>query len=119
MSKDPLLNRSASTCAADASPGFCTDGDVPVPPMVAARACGCGTRASRLGCGVHGRRLFTGVAAASALGLWQGAAWAQATTPAAPPAPQPDEGLRKEVGKTSVFVNAVPPEQVEQAAAQQ
>ncbi|MFM8638382.1 MAG: M48 family metallopeptidase, partial [Betaproteobacteria bacterium] len=38
---------------------------------------------------------------------------------AAPPAPQPDEGLRKEVGKTSVFVNAVPPEQVEQAAAQQ
>ncbi len=119
MSKDPLLNRSASTNAADASPGFCTDGDVPVPPMVAARTCGCGTRASRLGCGVHGRRLFTGVAAASALGLWQGAAWAQSTTPAAPPAPQPDEGLRKEVGKTSVFVNAVPPEQVEQAAAQQ
>ena len=30
-----------------------------------------------------------------------------------------DEGLRKEVGKTSVFVNAIPPEQVEQAAAQQ
>ena len=119
MSKDPLLNRSASTNAADASPGFCTDGDVPVPPMVAARACGCGMRASRLGCGVHGRRLFTGAAAASALGLWQGAAWAQSTTPAAPPAPQPDEGLRKEVGKTSVFVNAVPPEQLEQAAAQQ
>ena len=119
MSKDPLLNRSASTNAADASPGFCTDGDVPVPPMVAARACGCGTRASRMGCGVPGRRLFTAVAAASALGLWQGAAWAPSTTPAAPPAPPPDEGLRKEVGKTSVFVNAVPPEQVEQAAAQQ
>lgn len=119
MSKDPLLNRSASTRAADASPGFCTDGDVPVPPMVAARACGCGTPASRLGCGVHGRRLFTGAAAASALGLWQGMAWAQSPTPAAPPAPQPDEGLRKEVGKTSVFVNVVPPEQVEQAAAQQ
>jgi len=102
-------------------PGFRTDGDIPVPPMVAARRCGCVAQSgpahsAQLGCSVHGRRLFTGLAAASAVALLPGMAWAQSPTPAAPPV---DEGLRKEVGKTSVFVNAVPPEQVEQAAAQQ
>ncbi len=103
--------------------GFRTDGDIPLPPMVAARRCGClidrGADAPRLACSMPGRRLFTGLAAASALAVVPGLAWAQAPTPAAPPAPPVDEGLRKEVGKTSVFVNAIPPEQVEQAAAQQ
>lgn len=99
--------------------------------MMAARRCGCAAAgpgggpagglkgSSRLACSVHGRRVFTGWAAASALAVVPGLAWAQTPTPAAPPAPPVDEGLRKEVGKTSVFVNAVPPEQVEQAAAQQ
>ena len=118
MSDDLRLIQSSvdEAVAADAAAGFRTDGDVPLPPLVAARRCGCRAPAARLGCGLHGRRLFTGLMAASAVNLLPGVAWAQAPTPPAPPV---DEGLRKEVGKTSVFVNAVPPEQVEQAAAQQ
>jgi Zn-dependent protease with chaperone function len=119
----PLRGAGVQTSAADAAAGFRTDGDIPLPPMVAARACACGASVTAhrpharadLGCVLHGRRLFTGLFAASAAGLVPGWAWAQS----APPAPPVDEGLRKEVGKTSVFVNAIPPEQVEQAAAQQ
>ena len=107
-----------SPAVRDAQAGFRTDGDFPLPALVAARRCACHGAATRLACGLHGRRVFTGLAAASAASMLAGGAWAQAT-PAAPPAPPVDEGLRKEVGKTSVFVNAVPPEQVEQAAAQQ
>lgn len=116
--RDPLTERPASVPGWD---GFRTDGHFPLPSM-ARRACACHAVASRLACGLHGRRLFTGFAAAGvaatvAAGAVPGVAWAQ-SAPAAPPLPA-DEGLRKEVGKTSVFTKAVPPEQVEQAAATQ
>ena len=101
-----------------AQAGFRTDGDFPLPPLVAARRCACHGAGVRLACGLHGRRLFTGLAAVSAASMLGGGAWAQ-SGPAAPSAPPVDEGLRKEVGKTSVFVKAIPPEQVEQAAAVQ
>lgn len=94
---------------------FRTDGQFELPPLVAARRCACRADASRLACGLHGRRLFTGLAAASAALALPGMAWAQ-SAPAAPPL---EEGVRRDVGKSSVFINAVPPEQVEQAAAQQ
>lgn len=129
--KPPAFAEAAPAAQDPPGWGFRTDGEFPLPPMMAARRCGCAAAglgggpagglkgSSRLACSVHGRRLFTGWAATSALAVVPGLAWAQTPTPAAPPAPPVDEGLRKEVGKTSVFVNAVPPEQVEQAAAQQ
>ena len=129
--KPPAFAEAAPAAQDPHAWGFRTDGEFPLPPMMAARRCGCAAAgpgggpagglkgSSRLACSVHGRRVFTGWAAASALAVVPGLAWAQTPTPAAPPAPPVDEGLRKEVGKTSVFVNAVPPEQVEQAAAQQ
>ena len=92
-------------------PGFCTDADVTAPAWALQRTCTCP---------LHQRRLFSGlVAGAAAVAVagaaLPGAAWAQGT-PAAPPV---DEGLRKEVGKTSALAKLVPAEQVEQAAAQQ
>ena len=91
--KPPAFAEAAPAAQDPPGWGFRTDGEFPLPPMMAARRCGC-----------------------AAAGPGGGPA---TPTPAAPPAPPVDEGLRKEVGKTSVFVNAVPPEQVEQAAAQQ
>ncbi len=101
--------------AGEDAPAFRTDGEFDVPPMVAARRCACAASSARLACGLHGRRLFTGLAAASAALALPGLAWAQ-SSPAAPPV---EEGVRNDVGKSSVFVKAIPPEQVEQAAAQQ
>jgi predicted Zn-dependent protease len=65
--------------------------------------------ARRCGCALHSRRLFTA-------GLALGAAWpvlAQDSNSAA------DDGLRREVGKTSSMAKLVPAEQVESAAARQ
>lgn len=56
-------------------------------------------------CALHQRRLFTGaLVAGAALPVW---------------AQKESEGLRGEVGKSSVFTKLVPAEEVEQAAAQQ
>ena len=56
-------------------------------------------------CALHSRRLFTGLLAGGAASLAFG---------------QPvDEGVRRDVGKTSRFAQLVPAEEVEQAAAQQ
>jgi len=121
MSDEPRQNQPCgkAVAAAQKPARFCTEGDIPLPSMIAARRCDCYGPAPRLTCGLHGRRLLTGWAAATVAVPWAGMAWAQSPTPASPPAATPDEGLRKEVGKTSVFANAIPPEQVEQAAAQQ
>ena len=89
---------------------FETECSVQVPALVQARRCGCA---------LHSRRLFTGLTAGAAAGLAVGAftpggAWAQ--SPAAPPL---EEGVAKEVGKSSALGKLVPAEQLEQSAAAQ
>ena len=90
---------------------FNTDAQVGLPPLIQARRCGCAR---------HSRRLFTGLALGAAVGVTAGAlvpagALAQ-SKPAAPPA---DEGVAREVGKTSALGKLVPAEELENSAAAQ
>lgn len=112
----PTTTPKDATSRPDTPEGFCTDGAIALPPMIQARACACRTPPQRWGCALHGRRWFTAWAVASTTAALPAMAWAQQASPAAPPL---DEGVRKDVGKSSVFIKAVPPEQIEQAAATQ
>ncbi len=113
MNDDPCQPHLEATDARQSPADFRTDGEFALPALIAGRRCACQPASTALGCGLHGRRLFTGLAVASAAMALPGMARAQSSTPAAPPV---DEGVRKDVGKSSVFVKAVPPEQLEQAA---
>lgn len=94
-----------------------TEAVIALPSMVSQRSCPCaGAAPGRWRCAQHGRRQFAfGAATAAALVAVPGLAAAQ-SSPAAPPL---DEGVRKDVGNTSIAAKLVSAEQVEQAAAQQ
>ncbi len=115
MNLDPptLLPRGPGLTAS--STDFRVGADLALPALAQARSCGCQPSRGALACGFHGRRLFTGLAAASALGL-AGCGGKDCATPGGSAAP---DGVARDVGQPSIFVRAVPSEQVERAAAAQ
>lgn len=115
MNDDSSQTHLWTTDARQSPTDFRTDGEFALPALIAARRCACKPALSALACGLHGRRLFTGLAAGSMLAL----AGCGKKEPAASTGSPPAEGVGQDVGKSSVFIKAVPPEQLEQAAASQ